>query len=260
MAPEAVVGIGAGPCGLVPGPLVEVGNTGSTHGPEVTEGGRPRAVARPTPAPTALGRSRPTPSSMLAVGPPTDADDWISLTSDQLPLDAALAWAVRPGCGAVVSFFGTVRDNAEGRDGVTSLEYEAYAEQAEARMLAVAAGARQHWPQLGRLVLLHRLGALGVGDTSVVVVASAPHRDEAFAAARYSIDTVKAAVPIWKREAWSGGSGWGTGATDIAEVDGEDRCGNHLGGDARFRIAAQDASDSGRPSSCRSGPDVPAPW
>lgn len=157
---------------------------------------------------------------MLAVGPLTDADDWVSLTGDQLDVNAALAWAVRPSCGAVVSFAGTVRDNAEGRDGVTGLEYEAYAEQAERRMLAIATGARRRWPQLGRLAVLHRLGSLTVGDTSVVVVASAPHREEAFAAARYCIDTVKATVPIWKRETWSGGSGWGTGAAGIAELDG----------------------------------------
>jgi molybdopterin synthase catalytic subunit len=67
-------------------------------------------------------------------------------------------------------------------------------------------------------VLLHRTGELDVGESSVVVVASAPHRGEAFDAARFGIDTLKSTVPIWKKETWSGGSDWGTDATEIADV------------------------------------------
>jgi molybdopterin synthase catalytic subunit len=151
--------------------------------------------------------------------PPTTGEDWVGLTVDRLPTDQALAWAVRPDCGAVVLFAGTVRDHADGREGVTALEYEAYAEQVEARLAAVAAEARVRWAGVGRTVLLHRVGALAVGETSVVVVVSAPHRDEAFEAGRFCIDTLKATAPIWKKERWGEGeSGWVNTATPIADV------------------------------------------
>ena len=149
---------------------------------------------------------------------PAEGDDWVALTEEPLPIEAAYAWAVRPDCGAVVLFSGTVRDHAEGRSGVTSLEYEAYAEQVEPRLAAIAAETRRRWPDTGRLVLLHRVGLLELCDCSVVVVASAPHRGEAFDAARFGIDTLKGTVPIWKRETWDGGVDWATCAHDVSEV------------------------------------------
>lgn len=149
---------------------------------------------------------------------PPDADDWLSLAAEPLPLGAAVEWAVLPGCGANVVFAGTVRDHAEGRAGVTHLEYEAYGEQVERRLAAVAAEARSRWPVVGRVALLHRVGRLDVTDVAVVVVVSAPHRQEAFDAARFCIDAVKATVPIWKREWWAGGEGWGTCAHDLVEA------------------------------------------
>ena len=94
---------------------------------------------------------------------------------------------------------------------------EAYAEQVEPRLLAIAEEARTRWP-VGRLALLHRTGELGLGESSVVVVASSPHRGEAFDAARFCIDTLKATVPIWKRETWEGGEDWGLCAHDVVEV------------------------------------------
>jgi molybdopterin synthase catalytic subunit len=125
---------------------------------------------------------------------------------------------VRPDCGAQVLFSGTVRDHAEGRSGVSQLEYEAYIEQVEPRLARIAAETRRRWPMVGRLVLLHRTGILALGECSVLVVASSPHRAEAFEAARWSIDTLKATVPIWKRETWDGGSDWGLCTHDVAEV------------------------------------------
>jgi molybdopterin synthase catalytic subunit len=101
-----------------------------------------------------------------------------------------------------------VRDHSDGRSGVTSLEYEAYMEYVVPKMADVASTVRSRWRDLGRLVLLHRVGVLRVGEVSVVVVASAPHREEAFAAAKHGVDTLKRTVPIWKRETWSGGSAW----------------------------------------------------
>lgn len=154
----------------------------------------------------------------VAALPRPDAADWIGITASGLPVEAASSWAVLPGCGAVVSFAGTVRDHAEGRPGVTGLEYEAYEEQAVPRLRAVADEARRRWQGVGRLVLLHRVGALEPTDVAVLVVVSTPHRDEAFEAARWCIDTVKATVPIWKREKWAGGTSWGTGAEGIRDV------------------------------------------
>lgn len=153
--------------------------------------------------------------------PPTATDDWIAVTADELPSNDALRWAILPRCGAVTLFAGTVRDHAEGRTGVTEVEYEAYVEQAEPKLSAVAAEARVRWPAIGRVCLLHRTGRLGVGEVSVVVVVSAPHRAEAFEAGRWCIDTLKAIAPIWKREAWEGGAGWGTGAHDIESVEAQ---------------------------------------
>lgn len=141
--------------------------------------------------------------------PPIDRDDWTGLSGDPLPIDAVLTWAVVPSCGAVVTFTGHARDHSDGRSGVSALEYEAYESQVEPKLGEVATEMRRRWPDLGRVALLHRHGALGLGDTAVVVVASAPHRDEAFEAAKFGIDALKSSVPIWKRETWDGGQSWG---------------------------------------------------
>jgi molybdopterin synthase catalytic subunit len=120
----------------------------------------------------------------------------------------------------VVLFTGTVRDHAEGRVGVTHLEYEAYETEVVPKLAGVAIEARRRWPELGRLAMLHRVGAVDVGEASVVVVASAPHRSEAFDAARFAIDTLKATAPIWKREFWTDGDAWGLGAQSVTTPDG----------------------------------------
>jgi molybdopterin synthase catalytic subunit len=144
--------------------------------------------------------------------------DWTGISADELPVAEVAAWVVQPGCGAYVVFAGTVRDHAEGRPGVVSLEYEAYVEQAEARLRALAEEARRRWPDIGRVALLHRVGDLSVGDVSVVVAVSTPHRSESFEAARWCIDTLKATLPMWKRETWADGVDWGTGGRAIEEV------------------------------------------
>jgi molybdopterin synthase catalytic subunit len=149
---------------------------------------------------------------------PVDGDDWLGLSSEPLPVDEARAWAVVPRCGGVVVFCGTVRDHADGRSGVTGLEYEAYEEQVEPRLAAIAADARVRWPELGRIAMLHRVGPLALTDDAVAVVVSAPHREEAFAAARFCIDALKATAPIWKKETWEGGADWGTRAQDVTDV------------------------------------------
>lgn len=148
-----------------------------------------------------------------------DSDTWVALTAEPLRADTAHDWAVRPDCGAVVLFTGTARDHAEGRPGVSRLEYEAYAEQVEPKLLEIAATARGRWTGLGRIALLHRTGPIAITEAAVVVVASAPHRGEAFDAARWCIDTLKATVPIWKKERWAGGEDWGLAATDLQAVE-----------------------------------------
>lgn len=144
-------------------------------------------------------------------------DDWFGLTSDALPIGEAYDWAVHPRCGAVVLFSGTTRNHADGRDGVEHLTYEAYEEQVVPRFAEIAGELRRRWPDTGRVAVLHRVGRLEIGESSVVVAVSAPHRAEAFEAARYAIDALKESAPIWKHEVWADGADWGTGAHDVRD-------------------------------------------
>jgi molybdopterin synthase catalytic subunit len=142
-------------------------------------------------------------------------DNWLGLTTEPLSSESALAWAEKPSCGAVACFVGTVRDHAEGRTGVRAIDYEAYAPQVLPRFEAIVAAARERWPDLGRAVVWHRVGRVELGEASVVVVVSSPHRAEAFEACRYLIDTLKATAPIWKQETWEGGTDWSLAARPI---------------------------------------------
>lgn len=160
----------------------------------------------------ARGSVRVTEHDEVAVLPPVSggADDLdrIELSEHPILVGELHDWAVLPGCGGVVVFTGTVRDNSDGREDVTELEYEAYEPYAQQRMRLIADEARRQWPVLGRIAVVHRVGVLAVTDIAVVVVVSAPHRGEAFEAGRYLIDELKMRVPIWKRETWPGGSEW----------------------------------------------------
>jgi molybdopterin synthase catalytic subunit len=150
--------------------------------------------------------------------PPDDGDEWLGLTDAELPIGAMYEWCVRPHCGAVVLFSGTVRDHAEGRTDVTQLEYEAYDEMVVPKLDEIAAETRARWSDVCRIALVHRVGRLELGESSVVVAVSAPHRAEAFAAARFAIDALKVSVPVWKREIWSDGSDWGTNAAELVDA------------------------------------------
>jgi len=122
------------------------------------------------------------------------------------PIDyAALSDSVRrPDCGAVVLFLGTVRDLTEGRETV-ALDYEAYPRMAEQKLAEIEAQTRARWP-VGEIALVHRVGHLEVGEVSVAVAVSCPHRGQAFEACRHAIDRLKEIVPIWKKENWADGS------------------------------------------------------
>jgi len=150
---------------------------------------------------------------------PAVGETWLGLTGEPLPVERVLVWVGRPDCGAVVLFSGNARNYAEGRPNVTGLAYEAYEEQVVPRLQQMADEARRRWASVGRLAVLHRTGPVEIGEATVVVAVSAPHREEAFAVGRWCIDTLKETLPIWKRETWEGGEHWGLEAQHIVEVD-----------------------------------------
>jgi molybdopterin synthase catalytic subunit len=122
------------------------------------------------------------------------------------PVDhAALTERVRSNrAGAVVTFLGTVREMTGDRR-TASLDYEAYTGMALAKLADLEAEARRRWPVI-EAAIVHRVGHLGLGEVSVAVAVSCPHRDQAFEACRWIIDTLKDVVPIWKREHWADGT------------------------------------------------------
>jgi molybdopterin synthase catalytic subunit len=125
------------------------------------------------------------------------------ITSD--PVDvAALLRETRASDGGVCLFLGVVRNENEGKATV-SIQYEAYGPMAESEMAKIARRIQTRWPGT-RLLMRHRTGRLMVGEVSVAIVATAPHREEAFAACRAAIDAVKTTVPIWKKEFHPDGS------------------------------------------------------
>ncbi len=128
----------------------------------------------------------------------------IQLTHE--PIDfAALTESVRSTqAGAVVLFLGTVREMTHGRQTV-ALDYDGYPEMAQAKLKELEAEARTRWPVI-EAVIVHRLGHLELGDVSVAVAVSCPHRHQAFDAGRFLIDRLKEVVPIWKKENWIDGS------------------------------------------------------
>lgn len=156
------------------------------------------------------------PHTSSSVGlPPAEGGTWVALSEASLPVTDAVNWVVTPSCGGLVVFSGTARDHSPGLTDVTGLVYEAYDTYVVPVFTRIAAEAREQWNDgahgLGRIVIWHRTGQVDVGESAVVVAVSAPHRAEAFAAARFCIDTVKATAPIWKQEITADGVRWGGG-------------------------------------------------
>jgi molybdopterin synthase catalytic subunit len=131
----------------------------------------------------------------------------VRLTREPIDYHALTEAVIAPRCGAVVLFLGTVRD-LTGEQVTVCLDYEAYAPMAERKLAEIEAEVRRRWP-VGEVALVHRLGRLGVGEVSVAVAVSCPHRAEAFEAGRFAVDALKQLVPIWKKEhAPDGGGEW----------------------------------------------------
>jgi molybdopterin synthase catalytic subunit len=128
----------------------------------------------------------------------------IELCTDPIDPQRALAHVASPAAGAVVLFLGTVREISAGRRSL-ALDYHCYPAMAHRQFEQLEADARRRWPIIG-CAILHRLGHLELGDVSVAIAVSTAHRQAAFAAGQWLIDTIKQTVPIWKKEYWADGS------------------------------------------------------
>ena len=128
----------------------------------------------------------------------------ISLTHSPLDPSAILAQVASNDAGAVVLFLGTTREFTQGRQ-TASLDYECYHQMAEAKLAELEAQAREKWPLI-HVSIVHRLGRLGLGEASIAIAVSSPHRQAAFEAGKWLIDTIKEDVPIWKQENWADGT------------------------------------------------------
>jgi molybdopterin synthase catalytic subunit len=128
----------------------------------------------------------------------------VSLTIAPIDATAVVAEVSSNNAGAVVLFLGTTRELTRGRR-TASLDYECYPKMAEQKLAELEAEARGRWPLTG-CSIVHRLGRLELGEASVAIAVSSPHRADAFAAGQWLIDTIKEVVPIWKCENWADGS------------------------------------------------------
>jgi len=128
----------------------------------------------------------------------------IQLTRDIIDYHALTESVRSNAAGAVVLFLGTVREMTNGRQTV-ALDYEGYPKMAEAKLAELETSARSRWP-VTEVAIAHRLGKLELGEISVAVAVSCPHRKDAFDAGRFLIDELKVTVPIWKKENWSDGT------------------------------------------------------
>jgi molybdopterin synthase catalytic subunit len=141
----------------------------------------------------------------VALIPPVSGGAFL-LSEAPLSLDAAVREVADEHAGAIASFVGTTRIDSRGRT-VQHLEYEAYPGMAEEVMERIAQALRSKY-ELCAVAIHHRVGRVGIGETSVVIAVSAPHRQDALAACKEAIDTLKETVPLWKKEVYEGGEEW----------------------------------------------------
>jgi molybdopterin synthase catalytic subunit len=130
----------------------------------------------------------------------------ILVTKDQIEIDSVIQAVESPRAGALVTFDGRVRNHSRSKR-VKHLYYEAYTEMALTELSAIRDSALGKWP-LEEVAIVHRLGRLDIGETSVFIAVSSAHRADAFAACQYLIDTLKESVPIWKKEFFEDGGEW----------------------------------------------------
>jgi MoaE-MoaD fusion protein len=141
----------------------------------------------------------------VALIPPVSGGEF-RLTGDPIDAGAIVAEVADERAGAVATFLGTTRVESRGRT-VLYLEYEAYEGMAEKVMEEIAAALHERY-ELCRIAISHRVGRVGIGETSVAIAVSAPHREHALAACKEAIDTLKVDVPLWKKEVYEGGEEW----------------------------------------------------
>ena len=132
----------------------------------------------------------------------------IKIFSDPLNVKSCIDWVMTPESGGIDVFIGTVRNATKGKT-VVRLEFEAYENMALNEMCKIAEQMMAKWP-LHKVLIHHRTGTLVVGEIPVIIAVSAAHRDAAFDACRYAIDTLKQTVPIWKKEVFEDGEHWVT--------------------------------------------------
>jgi molybdopterin synthase catalytic subunit len=130
----------------------------------------------------------------------------ISITADPLDPQPLIEHVRRDESGALALFLGVVRSNNLGRR-VLYLEYDAYPQMAEKKLREVAEEIMTRRP-ISDIAIAHRTGRLGIGETSLVVAVSSPHRHEAFEACQHAVNRIKEVAPIWKKEVWEGGEAW----------------------------------------------------
>jgi len=152
------------------------------------------------------------PGDELSLFPPvsggsTGGGDLFAVVEHPLSADDIAAKVDDPGAGGIVIFSGVVRNETGGRP-VKFLEYEAHAAMAEAKLREIGAAIHGRWPEVKRVAMLHRIGRLEIGESSVLIAVSAAHRGDAFEACRYAIDTLKRVVPVWKKEHFEDGEVW----------------------------------------------------
>jgi MoaE-MoaD fusion protein len=141
----------------------------------------------------------------VALIPPVSGGEF-RLTADPIDVGAVIAEVADQQAGAVATFLGTTRVRSRGRT-VLYLEYEAYEGMAEKVMEEIANALRERY-ELCRIAITHRVGRVGIGETSVAIAVSAPHREHALAACKEAIDTLKVDAPLWKKEVYEGGEEW----------------------------------------------------
>lgn len=127
--------------------------------------------------------------------------DIVDVTDKKLSVETVTDLVSDESCGAVSLFLGTTRDNFEGKQ-VLKLEYEAYEPMAKKKMLEICASIRQQW-KVHKIAIVHRIGVVPVKEASIIIAVSSPHRKESLEAVHYAIDTLKAVVPIWKKEVYT---------------------------------------------------------